>query len=175
MTSPLCVLEPEYEALRETARRFAIEEVAPRATQTDRTGIYPQELFESMVAAGLLGLTIPLDLGGSAAGMLGLCIAIEEVTRYCQSAGLMLLLSRLATGPILISGTQEQKERYVRGVAEGSLRGAFCLTEPDAGSDTAALSTVARRDGDSCIVSGRKCYISGATVADFYVVWALDE
>ena len=129
-----------------------------------------------MLTAGLLGLTIPAELGGSGAGMLGLCVAIEEVTRYCQSAGLMLLLSRLASGPILISGTEEQKDRYVRGIAEGSFRrGSFCLTEPEAGSDTASLQTTARRDGDAYIVNGHKCYISGATVADFYIVWARDS
>jgi alkylation response protein AidB-like acyl-CoA dehydrogenase len=175
MTSPLSSLEPEYEALRETTRRFAIEEVAPRAAQIDRTESYSEDLFKSMLSAGLLGLTIPADLGGSGAGMFGLCIAVEEVSRYCQSAGLMLLLSRLATGPILISGTEEQKDRYVRGIAEGSLRGSFCLTEPEAGSDTAAVRTTARRDGDAYVLNGRKCYISGATVADFYIVWARDQ
>ena len=175
MTSGLWALEPEYESLRETARRFAVSEVAPRASATDRKEAYPHDLFAAMVDARLLGLTIPNDLGGSGAGLFGLCLAIEEVTRFCQSAGLMLLLSRLATGPILISGSDEQKERYVRGVAEGTLRGAFCLTEPDAGSDTAALTTSARPDGDSYVVNGRKCYISGATVADFFIVWGRDK
>lgn len=168
----LVTLDPPYEELRAVARDFAEKEVKPRAAEMDRTERYPEPLFRAMVDAGFTALPIPEHLGGSGAGMVGLCVVIEEVTRYCQSAGLMVLLSRLAAGPLLISGSPEQQRRYVPDVAAGRRRGSFCLTEPDAGSDTAAISTNARRDGDRYVIDGRKSYISGATVADFYVVWA---
>jgi alkylation response protein AidB-like acyl-CoA dehydrogenase len=167
----LVTLEPQYEDLRAVTRAFADKEVAPRAAETDRGG-YPDAIFDAMRRASLLGLSIPEELGGTGAGMTGLCIAIESVTRYCQSSGLMLLLSRLAAGPLLISGSPELKERYVPAVAAGTMRGSFCLTEPHAGSDTQAMTTSARRSGSGYVLDGRKCYISGATVADFYVVWA---
>lgn len=168
----LVTLDPPYEELRAVARDFAEKEVKPRAAEMDRTERYPEPLFRAMVDAGFTALPIPEHLGGSGAGMVGLCVVIEEVTRYCQSAGLMVLLSRLAAGPLLISGSPEQQRRYVPDVAAGRRRGSFCLTEPDAGSDTAAISTSARRAGDRYVIDGRKSYISGATVADFYVVWA---
>lgn len=165
-------LPEHYLELRDVARKFAVNEVKPRAAAMDRTGEYPEDLFAAMRDSDLLGLSIPEEHGGSGSGMLGLCIAIEEVTRYCQASGLMLLLSRLAAGPLLISGNPEQIARYVPGIASGELRGSFCLTEPDAGSDTAAIRTRAVRDGDGYVITGRKAYISGATVANFYVVWA---
>jgi acyl-CoA dehydrogenase len=167
----LVTLEPHFDELRVAARAFAQKEIAPRAAETDR-GEYPHAIFSAMQAASLLGLSIPEEYGGGGAGMTGLCVAIEEVTRYCQSSGLLLLLSRLATGPLLISGSQELKERYVPGVAAGTLRGSFCLTEPQAGSDTVAMTSRALRTSNGYVLDGRKVYISGGTVADFYIVWA---
>ena len=168
----LVTLDETYEELRKVARDFAQREVAPRAADLDRTMEYPEQLFRAMADAGLTALPIPEHLGGSGAGMVGLCVAIEEVTRYCQSAGLMVLLSRLAAGPLLISGSPEQQQRYVPDVAAGRRRGSFCLTEPQTGSDTSAITTSAKAAGSGYVLDGRKAYISGATVADFYVVWA---
>lgn len=168
----LWTLDERLEALREVAKGFAKREVAPRAASIDRSAQYPEDLFDAMRSAELLGLPIPEEYGGSGAGMAGLVVAIEEVTRYCQSAGLMLLLSRLAAGPVLILGSEEQRRRYAAGVASGALRGSFCLTEPDAGSDTSAMKATAITDGRRYVLNGTKCYISGATVADFFIVWA---
>jgi alkylation response protein AidB-like acyl-CoA dehydrogenase len=175
MATGLVDLGEQYEQLRVSVRAFAREQVAPRAADADRAARYPQDLFEAMRDADLLGLPIPAEHGGAGAGMVGLCVAIEEVSRYCNSAGLMLLLSRLAAGPIMICGDQEQQRRYLSEIAAGALRGSFCLTEPHAGSDVAAIATTARPDGDGYLLNGRKSYISGATVADFYVVWAKTE
>lgn len=172
MAPGLVELGEQYEELRVSVRAFTREQVAPRAAEGDRTARYPQDLFEAMRDADLLGLPIPSDHGGAGAGMVGLCVAIEEVSRFCNSAGLMLLLSRLAAGPIMICGDQHQQCRYLPAIAAGALRGSFCLTEPHAGSDVAAITSTARRDGDDYVLNGRKSYISGATVADFYVVWA---
>ena len=98
-----------------------------RARDIDRTGEYPQDLFDLFVDAGLTGLCVPEELGGSGAGILGLTLAIEEVAKYSQAAALMLLLTRLPTGPVLIAGSPEQQRRYVTPVATGAARAAFGL------------------------------------------------
>src|ERR1035441_7802032 len=103
---------------------------------------------------------------------MGLTLAIEEVTKYSNVLGLMLLLTRLPTGPIMIAGTEEQKQRYLPGIAKGTHRAAFCLSEPGAGSDVAGMQTVARDDGSGYVLNGTKCWISGGMQADWFVVFA---
>src|SRR5947209_6716910 len=103
-------LSDELTALQATCRRVAQDKVKPRARQIDDTDEYPQDLFEVFRDAGLLGLCIPEDLGGSGAGILGLTIAIEEVAKYSNSAALMLLLTRLPTGPVMIAGSRDLNE-----------------------------------------------------------------
>ena len=137
-------LSPELAELQSTVRRLAQDKVKPRAREIDDTGEYPQDLFEVFRDAGLLGLCIPVEHGGSGAGILGLTIAIEEVAKYSNTAALMLLLTRLPTGPVMIAGAEEQKQKYLPGIADGSLRAAFGLSEPQAGSDTEAGSTARR-------------------------------
>jgi len=165
-------LSPELAELQATVRKLAQERIAPRAREIDASGEYPQDIFDLFVAAGLTGLCVPDDLGGSGAGILGLSIAIEEVAKYSNSAALMLLLTRLPTGPLLIAGSREQQERYVRPVAEGSQRAAFALSEPQAGSDVMGMRTRAVRDGDDWLLTGTKCWISGVRQADWYCVFA---
>jgi alkylation response protein AidB-like acyl-CoA dehydrogenase len=163
-------LNEQQQQVRATAGRVAREVVAPRAVEVDRTGEYPEDYFRAFRDAGLLGLAIPPEYGGSGAGTLGLALAVEEMTKYCSSAGLMLLTTRLATACISMTGTEAQKERYVRGVAEGRLRGCFALTEPDAGSDAAAIATIARREGGDYVINGAKLWAGQATVADYAIV-----
>jgi alkylation response protein AidB-like acyl-CoA dehydrogenase len=165
-------LSGEQRRIRETAARIAREVVAPRAAAVDREGTYPQDYFEAFRDAGLLGLAFPPELGGSGAGSLGLAIAIEELAKYDSAAGLLLLTTRLATAGILLAGTPEQREQYVRGVATGRLRGCFALTEPEAGSDAANIATTAARDGDGYRLDGTKIWAGQATVADFALVVA---
>ncbi|MER3522278.1 MAG: acyl-CoA dehydrogenase [Acidimicrobiia bacterium] len=165
-------LSPEYRQLQQTCRRIAKERVAPRAREIDECEEFPNDIFETFRRSGLLGLAIPEEYGGSGAGCLGLVIAIEEVAKYCNSSALILLLSRLPTSPILIGGSEEQKKRYVSKVAAGELKGAFALSEPQAGSWVMGIETSAQREGSKWILKGRKCWMSGATVADFYVVFA---
>jgi alkylation response protein AidB-like acyl-CoA dehydrogenase len=165
-------LSPEYRELQATCRRIARERVAPRAREIDESEQFPDDLFEVFRDAGLLALGIPEECGGSGAGCLGLVLAIEEVAKYCNSSALILLLSRLPTGPILIAGSDEQKKTYVAAVASGALKGAFALSEPQAGSYVLGIETTARREGSGWVLRGRKCWMSGATVADFYVVFA---
>src|SRR3954447_4050887 len=165
-------LSPEYSELQATVRKLAQEEVAPRAREIDTTAAYPQDLFEVFRDAGLLGLVMPEEYGGGGAGILGLTLAIEEVAKYSNTAALMLLLTRLPTGPVLIAGSEAQKQRYVRAVATGEERAGFGLSEPQAGSDVVGMSTKATADGDDWILNGTKCWMSGVVQADWYCVFA---
>jgi alkylation response protein AidB-like acyl-CoA dehydrogenase len=165
-------LSPEHAELQRTVRRMAQERVKPIAQQLDREEKYPEELFQLFAEAGLMALAIPEEHGGNGGGVLGLVLTIEEVGKYCQSSALMLLLSRLPTGPIIISGSDEQKERWVRPVADGAMRAAFALSEADAGSWVVGQKTRAVADGDGYRISGSKMWMSGATVADYYTVFA---
>src|SRR5213596_3168717 len=165
-------LSDELLALQDSVRRLAQDKVRPRAREIDETNEYPQDLFELFRDAGLLGLVIPEEYGGGGAGILGLTIAIEEVAKYSNAAALMLLLTRLPTGPVMIAGTPEQNQRYVRPVATGEARAAFGLSEPQAGSDVMGMRTRAIRDGDDWVLTGTKCWMSGVRQADWYCVFA---
>ena len=168
-------LTEELRGLQETVRRLAQDKIKPRAREIDTTSEYPQDIFDEFKKADLLGLCIPEEYGGSGAGILGLTLAIEEVTKYSNVLGLMLLLTRLPTGPILIAGTEDQKQRYLPGIANGTQRSAFCLSEPGAGSDVAGMQTRVVPDPDvkgGFLLSGTKCWISGGMQADWFVVFA---
>jgi alkylation response protein AidB-like acyl-CoA dehydrogenase len=172
-------LSEELEALQTSVRRLAQDKVKPRARAIDKDGTYPQDVFEAFRDAGLLGLCLPTEYGGSGAGILGLAIAIEEVAKYSNSAALMLLLTRLPTGPVMIAGTEAQKARYLPGIADGSLRAAFGLSEPQAGSDVMGMRTkgvpeggAGRDDGSGWVLNGTKCWMSGVREADWYTVFA---
>ena len=168
-------LTVELRALRETVRRLAQDKIKPRAREIDATGLYPQDIFDEFRRAELLGLCIPEEYGGSGAGIMGLTVAIEEVTKYSNVLGLMLLLTRLPTGPIMIAGTEEQKLRYLPGIANGSMRSSFCLSEPGAGSDVAGMQTRATPDPEvpgGFILNGTKSWISGGKQADWFTVFA---
>jgi alkylation response protein AidB-like acyl-CoA dehydrogenase len=170
-------LSPELEALQQSVRRLAQDKVKPRAREIDTTGDYPGDIFEAFRSADLLGLCLPPELGGSGAGILGLTVAVEEVAKYSNTAALMLLLTRLPVGPVLIAGNDDQKKRYLPGIASGQLRAAFGLSEAQAGSDVAGMRT--RADPDTAtgneggwVLSGTKCWMSGVCEADWYTVFA---
>lgn len=168
-------LSEELTELQASVRRLSQDKVRPRAREIDDTGEYPQDLFEVFAAAGLLGLCIPAELGGSGAGITGLTVAIEEVAKYSNTAALMLLLTRLPTGPVLIAGSDDQRRRYLPGIADGSRRAAFGLSEPQAGSDVMGMRTRAVPDPDRAggwVLNGVKCWMSGVAEADWYTVFA---
>jgi alkylation response protein AidB-like acyl-CoA dehydrogenase len=166
-------LPEELRELQATCRRLAQDKVRPRARDIDESGEYPQDLFEVFRDAGLLGLCIPTEYGGSGAGILGLTIAIEEIAKYSNTAALMLLLTRLPTGPVMIAGSEEQKQRYLPGIADGSQRCAFGLSEPQAGSDVMGMRTKAVPDAEGgWRLNGVKCWMSGVLQADWYTVFA---
>ncbi len=165
-------LSEEHRLIQETARRIAKEKIAPRAAEMDISGEYPHDIFAAFKETGLTGLTIPQQYGGSGAGMLALALAVEEVAKYCCASGLMLLLSALPSQPVILGGDERQKKWIGGGIASGSMKGAFCLTEPNVGSDAGNLETRAVRDGDDYILNGEKMYISGGTVADYAIAFA---
>jgi alkylation response protein AidB-like acyl-CoA dehydrogenase len=168
-------LSEELEALRASVRRLAQDKVKPRAREIDETGEYPQDIFEVFRDAGLLGLCIPEEYGGGGAGILGLTLAIEEVAKYSSTCALMLLLTRLPTGPVMIAGSSEQRRRYLPGIAAGTERSGFGLSEPGAGSDVVGMRTRATPDPDrdgGWILNGVKCWMSGVVQADWYTVFA---
>jgi alkylation response protein AidB-like acyl-CoA dehydrogenase len=168
-------LPPEMEELKDSVRRLAKAKVAPRAREIDKTGEYPSDIFEAFRDAGLLGLCIPEEYGGSGAGILGLSVAIEEVAKWSNAAALMLLLTRLPTGPLMIAGSEDLKRRYLPGIASGSARAAFGLSEPQAGSDVMGMRTRAVPDPKArggWVLSGTKCWMSGVREADWYTVFA---
>ncbi|MCH7809717.1 MAG: acyl-CoA dehydrogenase family protein [Chloroflexi bacterium] len=165
-------LSDAHKLIRNTAKRIAREKVAPRAAELDESGIYPEDIFQVFAEAGLLGLTIPEEYGGSGAGFLALALAVEETAKYDNSCSLILLLSALATQPINLSGSDEQKREWLPKSASGAIKGAFCLTEPNTGSDAAALESRAARDGDDYVINGEKVFISGGDVADFVAFFA---
>lgn len=165
-------LTDAHKLIRDTAKRIAKEKVAPRAAEMDESGEYPHDIFDAFAEAGLLGLTIPEKYGGSGAGFLALALAVEETAKYCNSSALILLLSALSTQPINLGGSEEQKQEWLPKSATGAIKGAFCLTEPNTGSDAAALESRAVRDGDDYVINGEKVYISGGSVAHYVCFFA---
>lgn len=165
-------LSEEHRLIKDTARRIAREVVAPRAKEADERGEYPHDFFEAFKAAGLLGMAIPESMGGTGNGILPICLAIEEVAKYECGAGLILVLTGLPVRPIVFGGNEAQQQEFLPPFAAGDTKMAFCLTEPDHGSDAAALETRAVRDGDDYVINGNKVYISGGTVADYLTIFA---
>ena len=161
-----------HKLIRDTARRIAREKVAPRAAELDESGEYPHDIFDVFKETGFLGLAIPSQYGGSEAGIVALALAIEEVGKYCEASGVLLVISALASRPIVIGGNEEQKRKWLPLLADGDIKGAFCLTEPNAGSDVGAIQSRAVRDGDDYVLDGEKVFISQASVADFVIFFA---
>jgi acyl-CoA dehydrogenase len=165
-------LSDAQKLIRDTARRIAREKVAPRAAELDESGEYPEDIFRVFAEAGLLGLTIPEQYGGSGAGFLALALAVEETAKHDNACSLILLLSALSTQPINLGGSDEQKREWLSKSAVGAIKGAFCLTEPNTGSDAANLESRASRDGDDYVIDGEKVFISGGSVADYVCFFA---
>jgi len=165
-------LTPDQQALVQLVREIAKEKIGPLAAQIDEQQAIPADLFNTLRDAGLFGLAVPEEYGGAGLGTMGLVLAVEEVSKYDCAVGLLLLLTRLPLAAILYAGTEAQKRKYVSAVANGSLRGSFCLSEPDAGSDSSAIVTRAVRTGDKYVLNGTKAWISGAEVADYFIVAA---
>jgi alkylation response protein AidB-like acyl-CoA dehydrogenase len=167
-------LTEEQQLIRNLTREIARKYIAPRAAEIDVEEQYPEDVFQVYREAGLLGLTIPKAYGGSneGGGFLSLALAVEEVAKYCCASGLMLLLTALPTQPIVLGGTEEQKETYLPPIAKGEMKAAYGLTEPNAGSDAAAIQARAVKKNGSYVINGEKAFISGGSVADYVTIFA---
>jgi alkylation response protein AidB-like acyl-CoA dehydrogenase len=162
----------ELDALRETVRRFAEAEVAPRAVALDEDEEFPRDIYENLARLGLLGITVPEAMGGAAAGVQAYAVVMEELSRgYASVADQVGLVELLGT---LLSehGTEAQRAQYLAPLLRYELSCAYALTEAEAGSDLAALKTTARRDGDDWLLRGEKLWIHMAPRADFAAVLA---
>src|SRR4051812_16086156 len=165
-------LPQEHKDFRDTIRQIVDERVRPRAADIDRAGEYPWDIRELFAEQDILALPFAPEYDGTGTGTLMLQVAVEEIARACASSALILMIQELGTLPIQMFGSDEMKERYLPKCASGEWTPAFCLSEPEAGSDAGALRTTAVRDGDEWVINGTKNWISNASVADFYVVFA---
>ncbi|HPA95974.1 MAG: acyl-CoA dehydrogenase [Acidobacteria bacterium] len=166
-------LSEEQLLLQDTVRRFAAEVVAPRAKEIDESGVFPREFFARAAELGLTGVAVPEQYGGAGMDVVSYCLVIEEISRACASSGVILSVNNsLVCDPILAFGTEEQKREFLTPLAAGEKIGCFALTEPDAGSDAAALRTTARRDGDDYLLDGSKVFITNGLAADVAIVFA---
>src|SRR5438309_3742072 len=165
-------LPEEITDFRDAISQICVARVAPRAAEIDATAEYPWDIRKLFAEQDLLGLPFAAEYGGTGTGTLMLNVAIEEVAKACASSALILMVQELGTLPIQLFGSDEQKERFLPRCASGEWSPAFALSEPEAGSDPAALRTSAVRDGDEWVINGQKNWITNATIADFYVVFA---
>ncbi|MGH0527599.1 acyl-CoA dehydrogenase AcdA [Bacillus cereus] len=169
-------LSEEHEMIRKMVRDFAKNEVAPTAAERDEEERFDRELFDQMAELGLTGIPWPEEYGGIGSDYLAYVIAIEELSRVCASTGVTLSAhTSLAGWPIFKFGTEEQKQKFLRPMAEGKKIGAYGLTEPGSGSDAGGMKTIAKRDGDHYVLNGSKIFITNGGIADIYVVFALTD
>jgi alkylation response protein AidB-like acyl-CoA dehydrogenase len=160
---------------RDTIRQIAQEKIAPRAGEIDRKSEYAWDIRKLLGEQDILGLPFDERYGGTGTGTLMLQIGVEEIAKACASSALMLMIQELGTLPIQLFGSEELKVRCLPKCATGEWSPAFALSEPEAGSDPAAMRTTAVRDGDEWVINGQKAWITNATVADFYVVFAMTD
>ncbi len=165
-------LTEEQEMLKETIARMAREQIAPGAAQRDEIAEFPWDMVELLRENALFGADYPEAFGGSEMGLFSLCLIIEEIAKACASTSVILLVHELGTTPIMLAGSDEQKQRYFPKLATGEHLIAFGLTEPNAGSDVSGLKTKAVRDGDDYVLNGTKIFISHADVADVVCIAA---
>ena len=165
------LFDDEYEALRESVRALVTKKIEPFAKDVDENSRFPQEAFDALQSADLAAAHVDEKYGGQGADSLATVIIIEEVARACGSSSLIPAVNKLGSLPLILAGSEEQKQKYLPQLAAG--KGfSYCLSESEAGSDAAAMTTKAVKDGDGWVISGSKKWISNAGFSDFYTVLA---
>ncbi len=159
-------LSSEQTMIRLMARDFARKELEPKASDWDKQGIFPIDAIKKMGELGLLGMMVPPEYGGSGAGAVAYSLALQEIAYSCASSAVTMSVANLSTEPLLKFGSEEQKRRWLTGLAEGIKLGAFGLTEPGAGSDPGSMSTKAELKGGNYIINGTKVFITHGEYAD---------
>jgi alkylation response protein AidB-like acyl-CoA dehydrogenase len=170
-TQGMYEMSPEAIEVQSLIRRVAIERVSQRAAEIDKTGEYPQDMFDLLRELGIFTLPFPEEYGGQNSLLAG-CVATEELGRVCYNTGYLLVVQWTPFGAIMAAGTKAQKDKYLPGLASGSLRAAFSITEPQSGSDVAGIKTTARMSNDGWHLSGAKIWCTNALVSDFIVLAA---
>ena len=165
-------LTEEHELLRQAVRKLAEDKIAPRAAEIDETSEYPWDVHEAIKKNDLLAIHIPEAYGGAGADRISHSIVVEEIARVCASSSLIVAGNKLGTMGIILSGSEELKQQFLPSVAAGESTYSYALSEREAGSDAAAMKTRAVRDGDSWVLNGTKCWITGAQVNTHFTVMA---
>ncbi|UCF77751.1 MAG: acyl-CoA dehydrogenase family protein [Candidatus Eiseniibacteriota bacterium] len=165
-------LTKDQEMIQELARQIARERVLPVRAELDEKEEFPWEIMRALAQAGLFGVYLPEEYGGTGGGCLDLCVATEELSRVCAGVAVSYAASALGAYPILLFGSDEQRKKYLPPVASGQKLAAFALTEPDAGSDASAVKTSAVKKGDSYVLDGTKQWITNGGEASIYTVIA---
>lgn len=159
--------------IRDTARKFARDVVAPRARQTDREEIFPTEVYRQMAELGLLGINVPTELGGAGAGVVSYALAVMEISAACASTSVGMCVTNMVAELIVQFGTPEQQKRFVPKITSGeAIAGAFALSEAHAGSDPGAGRTTAVKKGDRWVINGSKQWITSGAYSGVIIVWA---
>ena len=165
-------LSDDHQMLQNMARDFARKEIIPMAEHYDRSGEWPWDIFKKAAKVGLVNLNIPEEYGGVGASVLEECIVGEELAYGCSGIQTALMLNQLAALPMLIAANEQQKEKYFTSLTQEGKIMAYCMTEPDAGSDVAGIKTTAVRKGDKFILNGTKTWITDGPVASYFTVFA---
>jgi alkylation response protein AidB-like acyl-CoA dehydrogenase len=168
-------LPEDHEAIRAAVREVCEARVAPHAAEADESGEFPKASYDALRASDFHAPHIPAEYGGAGADALATAIVIEEVARVCASSSLIPAVNKLGTMPLLLSGAPELNERYLPPVAAGEAMFSYCLSEPEAGSDAASMTTRAVRDGDGWVLNGVKRWITNAGVSEYYTVFAVTD
>ena len=172
---PAFALSEEHEAIREAVRALADDKIAPRAADVDESGEFPWDVYEALAKADFAAAHIPAEYGGAGADAIATAIIIEEVARACATSSLIPAVNKLGTVPLLLAGSAGLKQRYLPPVARGEAMFSYALSEPEAGSDAAAMSTRAVRNGENYLLNGTKRWITNAGVSRFYTVMAVTD
>jgi alkylation response protein AidB-like acyl-CoA dehydrogenase len=172
---PLYALSEEHQAVREAVRAVCDAKVAPAAAQVDEAGEFPQAAYDALAASDFAAPHIAEQYGGAGADALATCIVIEEVARACASSSLIPAVNKLGSMPVILAGSEELKKKYLSKLAANDGMFSYCLSEPDAGSDAAAMKTKAVRDGDTWVLNGVKRWITNAGVSEYYTVFAVTD
>ena len=168
-------LTEEHELLRKAVRELAEDKIAPRAAEIDERAEYPWDVHEAIRRADLMALHVPEQYGGAGADKIAHSIVVEEIARVCASSSLIPMVNKLGTTGLILSGSEELKQEFLPRVATGEWTFSYALSEREAGSDAAAMRTRAVREGDSYVLNGTKCWISGAGVSTHYAVMAVTD
>ena len=169
------ILNEDQRMLRDTVRRIAAEKFAPIAAEIDEKESFPKESVKVLADNGLLGIQIPEIYGGAGAGMVALVIVVEEIARVCASTSVILTTQALASDPLLLVGSEEQKMNYLYRMASGACLGACAITEPGAGSDVSGMKTAAKKLADGYILSGSKIFITNGGESEIVTVLAYTD